>query len=64
MGDMKLYTFEEILDEHYGKPGTPARDNFERKAEEALHEYYIGEAIISAKPSRRRGRQRTSRKSN
>ena len=46
------YSFEEILDEHYGKPGTPARDNFERKAEEALHEYYIGEAIKEARKAK------------
>ena len=42
---MKLYTLDEVLDESIGKKGTPARDEFDRKVEEALHAYRIGEAI-------------------
>ena len=45
VGDMKLYTLDEVLDESIGKKGTPARDEFDRKVEEALHAYRIGEAI-------------------
>lgn len=45
IGDMKLYSFEEVLDEHLGKVGTPQRDEHERKVQEALHAYRIGEAI-------------------
>ena len=30
VGDMKLYSFEELLEEDYGKVGTPERDAFER----------------------------------
>ena len=26
VGDMKLYSFEELLEEDYGKVGTPERD--------------------------------------
>ena len=29
VGDMKLYSFEELLEEDYGKVGTPERDAFE-----------------------------------
>ena len=42
---MKFTPFEEVLDEHFGKIGTPKRDKFERDVEEALHAYRIGEAI-------------------
>ena len=37
VGDMKFYTFEEILDEDLGKTGTPERDEFERSVDEADH---------------------------
>ena len=30
VGNMKLYSFEELLEEDYGKVGTPERDAFER----------------------------------
>ena len=29
VGDMKLYSFDELLEEDYGKVGTPERDAFE-----------------------------------
>ena len=45
MTQMKFTPFEEVLDEHFGKIGTPKRDKFERDVEEALHAYRIGEAI-------------------
>ena len=48
-GNMKLYTYEEVLDEQLGKKGTPRRDDHERKVEEALHAYRIGEAIKRAR---------------
>lgn len=35
VGDMKFYTFEEILDEDLDKIGTPERDEFERSVDEA-----------------------------
>ncbi len=49
IGNMKLYTFEELLDEQLGEKGTPKRDTHERKVEEALHAYRIGEAIRKAR---------------
>ncbi len=42
---MKLYSLEEVTDELIGKKGTPVRDDFDRKVEDALHAYRIGEAI-------------------
>ena len=51
VGTMKLYSFEEMLDEDYGKIGTPERDAFERKVDEAVHAYRVGEAIKQARES-------------
>lgn len=45
MADMNLTPFENVLDEFYGKKGTPARDKFEAGVDESLHAYRIGEAI-------------------
>jgi len=36
VGNMKLYSFEELLEEDYGKIGTPERDAFERNVDEAV----------------------------
>ena len=33
VGNMKLYNFEELLDEDYGKEGTSERDAFERSVD-------------------------------
>lgn len=49
VGDMKLYSLEEVKDELLGKVGTPERDEHERKVEEALHAHRIGEAIKKAR---------------
>lgn len=45
VGNMKLYSLEEVTDELIGKKGTPGREDFDRKVEDALHAYRIGEAI-------------------
>lgn len=45
VGNMKLYSLEEVKDELIGKIGTPERDEHEWKAEDALHAYRIWEAI-------------------
>ncbi len=42
---MKTYTFEEVLDRHFGEVGTPRRDNFETKVSDAVNAYKLGEAI-------------------
>lgn len=49
IGNMKLYSLEEVKDEVLGKIGTPARDEHERRVEAALHAYRIGEAIKKAR---------------
>ena len=49
VGNMKLYSLEEVTDEIIGKKGTSERDNFDRKVEEALYAYRIGEAIRNAR---------------
>lgn len=40
IGDMKLYSFDELLDEELGKVGTPERDSFEAVVEAEIHAYY------------------------
>ncbi|MCQ2606261.1 MAG: helix-turn-helix domain-containing protein [Bacteroidales bacterium] len=49
MAKMKLTNFDDLLDEFYGKVGTPHRDEFEKNVDEALHAYRIGEAIKIAR---------------
>ena len=36
-GKFKLYSSEEVLDMHFGKIGTPRRDNFERSVAASVH---------------------------
>lgn len=45
IGDMKVYSFDEIQDEIIGVKGTPERDSYEQELQEELHAYHIGEAI-------------------
>lgn len=49
IGNMKLYTFDEMLDKHIGEVGTPERDKFEMDVDTAVHAYNIGEAIKKAR---------------
>lgn len=49
MEEKKIYTLEEALDAHFGKIGTPRRDEHEAKVAEAVHAYNIGEAIKKAR---------------
>ncbi len=51
VGDMKLYSFDEIQDEIIGAKGTPERDSYEQELQEELHAYRIGEAIKKARLS-------------
>lgn len=46
--NMKLYSLEEVKYELIGKIRTPERDEHERKVEDALQAYRIGEAIKNA----------------
>ena len=45
MAKMKLTPFTNLLDEHFGKIGTPRRDEFERSVEESVQAYRLGEII-------------------
>lgn len=45
IGDMNLYTLDEVTDNIIGKKGTPERDEFDRKVEASVHAYPIGETI-------------------
>lgn len=49
IGDMKLYSFDEVLDEGLGKVGTSERDAFEADVEAEICAYHIGEAIKQAR---------------
>ena len=49
VGNMKLYSLDEVKDELIGKVGSQERDEYEREVEEALHAYQIGEAIKIAR---------------
>ena len=49
IGDMKLYSFDELVDEVWGKIGTPERDRMEEQLKEELMAYHIGEAIKKAR---------------
>ena len=46
---MKLIPFEQVLDEHFGKVGTPRRDEFEKSVAASVHAYKLGEAIKKAR---------------
>ena len=45
IGKFRLFSSEEVLDKHFGKVGTPRRDEFERSVAESVHAYELGEAI-------------------
>ena len=49
MTKMKLIPFEQVLDEHFGKAGTPRRDEFESKVAASVHAHKLGEAIKKAR---------------
>ena len=49
VGDMKLYSLDEVTDELIGKKGSTERTEFDNKVEEALYAYRIGEAIKKAR---------------
>lgn len=49
LGNMTLYSLEEINDEIWGKIGTPERDAMEAQLKEELDAYHVGEAIRNAR---------------
>ena len=52
VGKFKMYTSEEFLDRHFGKVGTPRRDEFEQSVASSIHDYELGEAIKKARVER------------
>ena len=52
MAQMDLKPFDELLDELYGKPGTPRRDDFERAVDADVKAWEMGEAIRKARQER------------
>ena len=52
VGDMKLYNFEELLEEDLGPIGTPERNEFEQSVDESVYAYKVGEAIKQARLSK------------
>ncbi len=53
IGDMELYSLEEVKDELLGSVGTPERDKHDAEVAEALHAYFMGEAIKKARKSKK-----------
>lgn len=49
MAQMKLTPLSEIVDEVWGKIGTPERDAMEAQLKEEVHAYLVGEAIKKAR---------------
>lgn len=49
MARMNLTPATEIIDEVWGRIGTPDRDAMEAHLKEELHNYYVGEAIKKAR---------------
>lgn len=49
IGNMKLYSLEEVKDEVLGKIGTPVRDEHEQRVAASIHAYKLGEAIKKAR---------------
>ncbi len=49
VGNLKLYSMEEVLDKALGPIGTKDRDEHERRVAEAVHAYRIGEVIKQAR---------------
>ena len=46
---MNLTPLGEIVDEVWGKKGTPERDAMEAQLKEEIHAYFVGEAIKNAR---------------
>lgn len=49
MAKMNLTPASELVDEVWGKIGTPERDNMEAQLTEELNAYFVGEAIKKAR---------------
>ena len=46
---MEVTRFEDLKDRHLGKVGTTRRDAYEARLEQEMNEYFIGEALKTAR---------------
>ena len=49
MAQMKLTPLSDVVDEVWGKQGTPKRDGMEAQLKAEVNSYYLGEAIRKAR---------------
>lgn len=49
MAKMKFTSADELIDDVWGKVGTPERDAMEAQLKEDIQAYYVGEAIKNAR---------------
>ncbi len=49
MKQMELTPFDDLVDEIWGKIGTPERDEMEARRKEEMNAYFLGEAIKKAR---------------
>ena len=49
MAKTNLTPLSELVDEVFGKEGTPKRDTMEKRRKEEINAYYVGEAIRKAR---------------
>lgn len=49
---MEVYSFEEMLDDEFGKVGTPERDKFDKEVAAEVQACNVGEAIRLARKER------------
>lgn len=52
MAQMQTYSFDALLDDTFGKVGTPKRDSMEKAVDEELRAFRVGEAIRQARKER------------
>lgn len=53
LGEMEIYTWEQVQDELFGKIGTQEREEYEKGVSETIHFYKIGEAIKKARKEKK-----------
>ncbi len=62
MEEIRLTSFEDFQDKNFGKIGTPTRDAFEKKVDNAIQAYKIGEAIKQVRKALNRTQEQLGEK--
>ena len=57
-----MISFDDFQDKYIGKIGTPKRDAFEKKVEDAVQAYKVGEALKQARKMKRLTQQQLGEK--